>query len=262
MSATKLSVGELFSLQGKTVICTGATGGIGQEMCITLAEAGAEIVSIQVSDDPHAQVLSHRLESLGKSFRAFECDLRDASAMRQTFQVIWDAGVMPDILLNCAGVNRRGPIAQVTDEDLDLILSINLKATYIASQEFSKRLLELQRPGKIINIGSVTSYRGMYNVSAYASSKGGVIQLTKAFSNEFARQGIQVNCICPGYIKTALTTQLENDPEYNDFIIRGTPAGRWGTPDDLRGAVTFLASPASDFVTGTGVVVDGGMLGA
>ena len=135
-------------------------------------------------------------------------------------------------------------------------------------------------PGKIINIGSVTSFRGMYNVSAYASSKGGVIQMTKAFSNEFAPHGIQVNCICPGqvspatlyswssvavsdwsrYISTPLTKQLQNDRAYNDYILRGTPAGRWGTPEDLRGAAIFLASGASDFVTGSSLIVDGGML--
>ncbi|KAF4761602.1 hypothetical protein HAV15_007017 [Penicillium sp. str.  len=255
-----LPTDKLFSLQGKTVICTGATGGIGQTLCKSLAIAGADIISIQISNDVHSESLSRSISEIGQKLWTFECNLTDPSSIRSTFQSIWLAGIRPSILLNCAGVNRRGPITEVTDDDLDLILSVNLKATYVAAQEFANKLLQLQLPGKIINIGSVTSYRGMYNVSAYASSKGGVIQMTKSFSNELAPHNIQVNCICPGYIITPLTTQLENDPVYNDFILKGTPAGRWGTPEDLRGAVIFLASEASNFVTGSSLIVDGGVL--
>ncbi|KAJ5955851.1 gluconate 5-dehydrogenase [Penicillium viridicatum] len=247
-----LSTNQLFSLQDKTVICTGATGGIGLEMCKSLGEAGADIVSIQLPNDPNAASLSRHLAEIGRNFWAFECDLADTSAIRATFQAIWNAGIKPAVLLNCAGVNRRRPVIETTDEDLDLILSINLKATYVVAQEFGKRLIDLGIPGKIINIGSVTSFRGMYNVSAYASSKGGVTQMTKAFSNEFAPHDIQVNCICPG--------KLQNDTAYNNYILKGTPAGRWGTPEDLRGAAIFLASRASDFVTGSSLIVDGGML--
>ncbi|KAJ5515474.1 gluconate 5-dehydrogenase [Penicillium freii] len=247
-----LSTNQLFSLQDKTVICTGATGGIGLEMCKSLGEAGADIVSIQLPNDPNAASLSKHLAEIGRNFWVFECDLADTSAIRATFQAIWNAGIKPSVLLNCAGVNRRGPVTETTDEDLDLILSINLKATYVVAQEFGKKLIDLGIPGKIINIGSVTSFRGMYNVSAYASSKGGVIQMTKAFSNEFAPHDIQVNCICPG--------KLQNDAPYNNYILKGTPAGRWGTPEDLRGAAIFLASRASDFVTGSSLIVDGGML--
>jgi len=144
------------------------------------------------------------------------------------------------------------------------VININLKATYIAGQEFGKKLLSLQRPGKIINIASIISYIANYNISPYAASKGAVLQTTKAFSNEWASKGIQVNCICPGYMRTALTEQYTTDPkykDYNDYIIGRTPAGRWGNPEDLKGAVIFLASSASDFVTGTSIVVDGGILG-
>ncbi|KAJ5099087.1 hypothetical protein N7532_006088 [Penicillium argentinense] len=255
-----LPTDKLFSLQGKTAICTGATGGIGQTLCKSLAMAGADIVSIQIPNDVHAESLSKSISELDRKFWSFECNLTDPTSIRSTFQAIWQAGIMPSVLLNCAGVNRRCPITEVTDDDLDLIISINLKATYVAAQEFANKLLHLKLPGKIINIGSVTSYRGMYNVSAYASSKGGVIQMTKSFSNELAPHNIQVNCVCPGYISTPLTTQLENDSAYNEFILKGTPAGRWGTPEDLRGAVIFLASGASNFVTGSSLIVDGGML--
>ncbi|KAL4960337.1 uncharacterized protein BDV14DRAFT_193016 [Aspergillus stella-maris] len=232
-------IDQLFSLQGKTVICT--------------AEAGADIVSIQLQNNPNAVFLSKHLTEIGRNFTTFECDLADTAAIYATFEAIWKAGIKPSVLLNCAGVNRRKPVVEMTDEDLDL-------ATYVVAQAFGKRLINLGIPGKIINIGSVTSFRGMYNVSAYASSKGGVMQMTKAFSNEFAPHGIQVNCICPGYISTPMTKQLQNDTAYNDYILKGTPAGRWGTPEDLRGAAIFLASRASDFVTGTSLVVDGGML--
>ncbi|KAJ5152525.1 gluconate 5-dehydrogenase [Penicillium capsulatum] len=257
-----LPTNQLFSLEGKTVICTGATGGIGQSLCKSLAEAGADIISIQIPNDPNAGSLSKCLTELGRKLWTFECNLTEPSSVRSTFRNIWNAGISPSVLLNCAGVNRRRPLTEVTDEDLELILSINLKATYIAAQEYAKRLLELKLPGKMINVGSVTSFRGMYNVSAYASSKGGVVQMTKSFSNELAPHNIQVNCICPGYIRTPLTKQLENDPVYNDFILKATPAGRWGTPEDLRGACIFLASDASNFVTGSSLIVDGGMVAA
>ncbi|KAJ6003963.1 gluconate 5-dehydrogenase [Penicillium canescens] len=258
--AKHFAINELFSLKDKIVICTGATGGIGLEMSRSLGEAGADIVSIQLPDDPNTAYLSDHLKKIGRNFWVFECDLANTSSIRATFQAIWNAGIKPSVLLNCAGVNRRCPVVEMTDEDLDMILSINLKATYVVAQEFGKRLINLGLPGKIINIGSVTSFRGMYNVSAYASSKGGVIQMTKSFSNEFAPHDIQVNCICPGYISTPLTKQLQNDTAYNNYIVKGTPAGRWGTPEDLRGAAIFLASSASNFVTGSSLVVDGGML--
>ncbi|OJJ50377.1 hypothetical protein ASPZODRAFT_110720 [Penicilliopsis zonata CBS 506.65] len=251
----------LFSLEGKTAICTGVTGGIGTEICTTLAEAGVDIVSIQLEGDPNGAPLRAAVEALGRSFHAFECDVADSKALRETFFRIWAEGIVPDILLNCAGINRRGPVVDLTDEDIDAVLAINLKASYVAAQEFARRLLALRRPGKVINMGSMLCFLGMYNVSAYAASKGGVLQMTKAFSNEWAADGIQVNCICPGYLKTPMTKKIVEDPEYSAYIMKRTPARRWGEPKDLRGALIFLASPASDFVTGTSIVVDGGMLG-
>ncbi|KAF7589719.1 hypothetical protein BBP40_003917 [Aspergillus hancockii] len=268
---------SLFSIRDKTAICTGVTGGIGQELCLTLAEAGANIVSIQLPGDPNGAKLRSGVESFGRSFSAFECDICESKVFRETFHQIWEAGIQPDILLNCAGVNRRGKVEDLTDEDIDVVgsdtaiccrvyaddikvLATNLKASYVAAQEFGRRLLTLQRPGKIVNIGSMLCFLGMYNVSAYAASKGGVLQMTKSFSNEWAPKGIQVNCICPGYLKTPMTKKILADAEYSSYIIKRTPAQRWGEPKDLRGALIFLASAASDFVTGTSIVVDGGML--
>ncbi|KAJ5736042.1 uncharacterized protein N7483_001167 [Penicillium malachiteum] len=248
---------DLFSIRDKTAICTGVTGGIGQELCLTLAQAGANIVSIQLVDDPNGPKLRAAVEALGRSFSAFECDICDSKALRETFGKIWRNEIQPDILLNCAGVNRRGKVEDLTDEDIDVVLGTNLKASYVAAQEFGRQLIALERPGKIVNIGSMLCFLGMYNVSAYAASKGGVLQMTKAFSNEWASKGIQVNCICPGYLKTPMTKKIVDDPEYSSYIMTRTPARRWGEPKDLRGALIFLASPASDFVTGTSIVVDG-----
>ncbi|RKK21630.1 hypothetical protein BFJ69_g16063 [Fusarium oxysporum] len=256
-----MPVSKLFTIHGRTAICTGVTGGIGIELCVALAEAGADIVSIQLPRDPAGPRLQKMITGLGRSFKSFECDIADSSSLRACFIDIWAAGVQPAILLNAAGVNQRGAMEDLTDDDIDKVFAINLKASFVTCQEFAKKLFELGRPGKIVNIGSMTSFIGMFNVSAYASSKGGVLQMTKAFSNELAPRGIQVNCICPGYFKTPLTEPLVKDKSYNDFIMSRTPAMRWGEPKDLRGALIFLASPASDFVTGVPIIVDGGMLG-
>ncbi|KAH7168213.1 hypothetical protein DER46DRAFT_551788 [Fusarium sp. MPI-SDFR-AT-0072] len=237
-SPVHLPVDRLFSIRGRTAICTGVTGGIGIELCAALAEAGVDIVSIQLPDDPVGPHLHRIVTEFGRSFKSFECDIADSKSLRACFASIWAAGVQPSILLNAAGINKRGAMEDLTDDDIDKVFAINLKASFVTCQEFAKRLSEQRRPGKIVNIGSMTSFIGMYNVSAYASSKGGILQMTKAFSNELAPRGIQVNCICPG-----------------------TPAMRWGEPKDLRGALIFLASPASDFITGVPIIVDGGMLG-
>jgi 2-deoxy-D-gluconate 3-dehydrogenase len=296
----RLPIDQLFALKGRTAICTEATGGIGKELCVTLAEAGCDIVSIQLPLDSVGASLESEIKGLGRAFRAFECDIGDSLDVHRCFSRIWDSQIEPDILLNAAGINRRGKVTELMDADIDAVsavvnsrddihgrdlltfakvLAVNLKGSYVASQEMAKRLLSLHKPGKIINIGSMTSFIGMYNVSAYAASKGGVLQMTKAFSNELAGEGIQVNCICPGYtrpvyfhfvtrltmscryINTPLTAAIREDSEYEALVLQRTPAKRWGSPQDLRGAVLFLAGRASDFVSGSAIVVDGGMLG-
>lgn len=192
------SVSELFSLSGKTAITTGGTGGLGLSMAIALAEAGADIVSIQIANDPRAHLLKEGIASLSRKLTVFETDVADSSALRKCFADIWAAGVHPDILLNCAGINKRAAVEDFTDEDIDAVFAINLKASFVAAQEVGKKLLELRRPGKIINIASIISFIGNYNIAAYACTKGGVLQMTKAMSNEWAKHRINVNCICPG----------------------------------------------------------------
>ncbi|EXJ87982.1 hypothetical protein A1O1_04909 [Capronia coronata CBS 617.96] len=254
------SVSELFSLQGKTAICTGGTGGLGLSMAIALAEAGADIVSIQMKDDPRASLLEEGVQTCGRKLSVFEADVADSAGLRACFARIWASGIVPDILLNCAGINRRSKVEDFTDEDIDAVFQINLKASFVAAQEVGRKLLELKRPGKIINIASIISFIANINIAAYACTKGGVLQMTKAMSNEWASKGINVNCICPGYIKTAMTKVYTDDPEYTRYIIGRTPAERWGLPEDFRGAIIFLASKASDFVCGTSIVVDGGLI--
>ena len=191
-------ISELFSLEGKTAITTGGTGGLGLSMAIALAEAGANIVSIQLPNDPRANLLQDAVSSLNRTLTVFETDVADSLSLRACFADIWAAGIMPDILLNCAGINRRAAVEDFTDEDIDAVFAINLKASFVAAQEVGKKLLELKRPGKIINIASIISFIGNYNIAAYACTKGGVLQMTKAMSNEWAKHGINVNCICPG----------------------------------------------------------------
>lgn len=259
------SIASLFALTGKTAIVTGGTGSLGHAMTLALAEAGADIVSIERSPESSSasKDLHQAVEKAGRTFTAEACDMSDSAAIRATFARLWERGIVPDILLNGAGIQRRGPAESLSDADIDAVFSTNLKATFVTCQEFAKRLFALDRPGKIINIGSITSFNGATTISPYTATKGGVLQLTKALSCEWAPRGIQVNCICPGYFRTPLTEQYFTEPQYKefkDYILSRTPAGRWGQPDDLKGAVVFLAGKASDYVTGSSNVVDGGYL--
>lgn len=209
---------DMFSLKGKTAIMTGATGGLGSSMALALAKAGASIVSIELPDDPNSANLVKSISDAGSTLQAFYCDLGSAEQLRACFGQIWDAGIVPDILVNSAGIARRNKCEDATDAELDLVrtilqlllghlrrilmrlqlLDINVKSFYIACQEFGRRLLSLDRPGKIINIASVTAFQANKNTSIYSATKGAVVQMTKAFSNEWSSRGIQVNAICPG----------------------------------------------------------------
>lgn len=263
-SAPILDVSKLFSLEGKTAIVTGGTGGLGTAMTTALASAGADIVSIELPNDPGSDNTSKIVKECGRKYSKYECDIRDKAAIRTTYQKIWSDGVEAAILLNCAGVQRRAEAVDFTDEEIDLVIDINVKSLYVSCQEFAKKLLSEGRPGKIINISSIIAFIGGKNITPYAASKGGVLQVTKAMSNEWAEKGIQCNCIHPGYFKTAMTEQYSTDPKYKDFnnyIMGRVPAKRWGMPVDLSGAIIFLASPASDYISGTSIVVDGGFMG-
>ncbi|KAK4548844.1 hypothetical protein LTR36_008617 [Oleoguttula mirabilis] len=263
-------IADLFALSSCTAIVTGGTGGLGLTMTIALAEAGANITSIEVPGDPVSSVLREKVESLGRAYSKYECDVKDSAQLRAVFKKVWEDAEggkaetpLPNILLNCAGINRRGPAESLSDEEIDEVFAVNQKALFVCCQEFAKGLLSRSLPGKLINIASTAGFIGPTTISAYAATKGAVIQMTRAFSTEWAGKGIQVNCICPGYFWTEMTKQYAEDPQYkdfNDYILSRCPTGRWGMPDDLRGAVIFLASRASQYVSGQAVVVDGGLL--
>ncbi|KAF2487493.1 hypothetical protein BDY17DRAFT_289075 [Neohortaea acidophila] len=259
-----IDVAKMFGLHGKTAIVTGGTGGLGTAMTTALASAGADIISIEIHNDPGSERTAKIVTDCGRKIRKYECDVSNLKSIRATYQKIWSDGLSADILLNCAGIQRRSDAADFTDEDIDAVIDINVKATLVSCQEFAKKLIADGRPGKIINIASIISFIGGKNITPYAASKGGVMQVTKALSNEWAEKGIQVNSIHPGYFKTALTEQYSTDPKYKDFnnyLMSRVPAKRWGDPKDLSGAVIFLASAASDYVSGSGVIVDGGFMG-
>ncbi|OAA59742.1 NAD(P)-binding domain protein [Niveomyces insectorum RCEF 264] len=252
---------QMFSLEGKTAVITGATGGLGRSLALALAKAGASIVSIEIPNDPNSASLAAAVKGVGSSIQVFTSDLREISAVRATYSKMWEAGVVPDILVNCAGIARRNPCEDATDEDIDLLFAINAKALYVSCQEFGRRLLALKRPGKIINIASVTAFQANRNTSVYAASKGAVMQMTKGFSNEWISKGIQVNAISPGYMHTPLTEVYVQDKEASDYLMNRVPAGRWGVPSDLDTAVLYLASPANTFTSGVSITVDGGFCG-
>ncbi|KIW96789.1 uncharacterized protein Z519_02180 [Cladophialophora bantiana CBS 173.52] len=230
-------------------------------MTLAIAEAGADVVAILSSWDPPAGQLEESIHKSGREFSVFHSEVSDSADLRRCFHDIWGAGVEPDILLNCSIMNRRGPIENMKDEDIDLVLSVNLKAAYVAAQEVGSRMIQRLRKGKIINFGSATAHLAMTDVSVYAAAKAGVLQMTKAFSNEWAAKGIQVNNISPGYSTAASAISLSSqNPEMASYITNRTPAGRLGTPADFRGVVVFLCSAASDFVTGSSIFVDGGLM--
>ena len=193
-----VDISKLFSLHGKTAIVTGGTGGLGTAMTLALASAGADIVSIELLNDPNSPATEAGVKSCGRTIRQYHCDVKDPKALRSCYQKIWAEGVEADILLNCAGVQRRNEAVDFTDEEIELVLDINIKATLVSCQEFAKPLLAAGRTGKIINIASIISFIGGVNITPYAASKGAVLQVTKAISNEWAGKGINCNCIHPG----------------------------------------------------------------
>ncbi len=247
-----------FHLDGKVALVTGTSRGLGQAMAIGLAEAGADIAGLDLTgcDETCSQV-----EALGRRYHSIVCDLRQAS-VEQLYSVV-DEIVQKlgrlDILVNNAGIIRRGAAVDFSEPDWDDVLHINLKALFFLSQAAAKAM-QKQGKGKIINVASMLSFQGGIRVISYTAAKSGVVGLTRALANELAPTGINVNAIAPGYMATDNTAPLRADPVRNQAILERIPAGRWGEPADLKGVVVFLASPASDYMHGAIVPVDGGWL--
>jgi 2-deoxy-D-gluconate 3-dehydrogenase len=247
----------LFDLSGKVALVTGARTGLGQAMALALAQAGADIAALGSSAMPETERL---VTKAGRRFRAQEVDLSkpfDAAAVVGEAVAVF-GGV--DILVNNAGIIRRADLLDYSEDDWDSVLDVNLKAAFLLSQAAARHMAETKRQGRIVNVASMLSFQGGIRVPAYAASKHGIVGLTKAMANELAPHGITVNAIAPGYMATDNTEALRNDPDRNAQISARIPMGRWGTPDDLAAAVVFFAAPASGYVTGTTLPVDGGWL--
>lgn len=254
-----MSVLDLFRLDGKTALVTGCRRGIGKAMALALAEAGADLIGVSQNMEPSGSEIEREVLARGRKFRGYACDFGDRTALYAFIESVKRDFPVIDILVNNAGTILRKPAAEHPDEYWDRIIEVNLNAQFILSREIGKEMIK-RGAGKIIFTASMLSFQGGITVPSYAAAKGGIAQLTKALANEWAAHGVQVNAIAPGYIATDNTAALRADPVRNPAILARIPAGRWGDPEDFRGAVVFLASAASDYVTGSILVVDGGWL--
>lgn len=250
------SILDLFRLDGRVALVTGAASGLGASIAKALAQAGA-----QVAVHGNRRAATDTAAEIGSSAAAFQADLSDTSGAAKLFDEVKQRFGRVDILVNNAGTIHRDAAEEFKLEDWQRVLQVNLTSVFQLSQLVGRDLLSRKSGGKIINIASLLSFQGGIRVPAYAASKGGVAQLTKALANEWAPHNIQVNAIAPGYFATTNTEALQADPVRNRQILERIPAARWGQPQDLAGAALFLASPASDYITGTILTVDGGWMG-
>jgi len=249
---------DAFNLQGKVALVTGVGKGLGQAMAVGLAEAGAEIAGL---DKIGCQETCQMIEALGRRFYEIQCDLLEANQDQLVgiVQDVVDNFGRLDILVNNAGIVRRSPILEFNEKDWDDVLRINLKAVFFLAQAAAFQM-NTQKGGKIINIASMLSFQGGIFVPSYAAAKSGVVGITKSLANELAGKNINVNAIAPGYMVTDNTAAIRLDEKRNQLVLDRIPAGRWGTPTDLKGTVVFLASSASDYMHGAVIPVDGGWL--
>jgi 2-dehydro-3-deoxy-D-gluconate 5-dehydrogenase len=252
-------VRDLFNLSGKTALVTGSSGGLGAAIAVALAEAGADVIC-HGNSRPAAETCSKIQQQNGRRSAAIQADLSRPSGAQELFESARSFAPV-DIVVNNAGTIKRAPAHQYPLEDWDLVLQVNLKSLFQLSQLAGRDWIENKRPGKILNIASLLAFQGGINVPAYAASKGGVAQLTKALANEWAERGINVNAIAPGYVLTDNTAPLQRDQTRDRQILERIPAKRWGQPADICGAAVFLCSAASDYVHGHVLVVDGGWMG-
>ncbi len=248
---------DQFKLDGKVAIVTGAGRGLGRGMALGLAEAGADLalVGSTTTDETAKQI-----RALGRRVCQIQADLLHAEAVERIIgTTVKELGHI-DILVNNAGIIRRAPILEFTEQDWNDVVQVNQKSLFFLSQAAAKQMVQQRRGGKIIHIASMLSFQGGIRVASYTAAKSAVMGLTRIMANELAPQGINVNAIAPGYMETDNTAALRADPKRNAEILARIPAGRWGRPADLQGAVVFLASAASDYLHGCIMTVDGGWL--
>jgi 2-deoxy-D-gluconate 3-dehydrogenase len=249
-----------FRVDNKLALVTGSSRGIGLAIATALAESGADIIGVSSKLEASGSALEKAVTGAGKNFYAYQCDLSDRKSIYSFLEKLNADHPRIDILINNAGNILRKPAAEHPDEYWDSIININLNAPFILARELGKRMVE-RGSGKIVFTCSLLSFQGGVTVPGYAASKGAVASLLKGLANEWAKSGVNVNGVAPGYIATDNTAQLREDKDRNAAILSRIPANRWGTPEDMAGAFVFLSSPASDYMNGSIITVDGGWMG-
>jgi len=255
-----MNVKNSFDLSGKTALVTGCSSGIGLSMAVGLAEAGASIIGVSSRLAPEGSEVEKAVLAAGGSFKAYQCDLGDRASIYSFIEKVKANEAPIDILINNAGTILRTPVAEHPDDMWDKVININLNAQFILTREFGKDMIA-RGSGKVVFTCSLLTFQGGINVPGYAASKSAIGGLVKAFANEWASKGVNVNGIAPGYITTDNTQALREDAERSKSILSRIPAGRWGEPDDFKGPVVFLSSEAAHYVHGTILTVDGGWMG-
>ncbi|MHA6279674.1 SDR family NAD(P)-dependent oxidoreductase [Salinimicrobium sp. CAU 1759] len=250
---------ELFNLSGKTALVTGCNRGIGFAMAQGLAEAGADIIGVSASLKAEGSDIEKAVKAAGRKFSAYQCDFSDRKNLYAFIKKVKSENSTIDILVNNAGTIMRKPAAEHPDEYWDMVIEVNQNSQFILTREIGKEMIK-RGSGKIIFTASLLTFQGGITVPGYAASKGAIGQLTKAFANEWASKGVQINAIAPGYIATDNTAALREDEDRSTSILSRIPAGRWGEPEDFKGPVVFLASAASDYMNGSILLVDGGWM--
>jgi 2-deoxy-D-gluconate 3-dehydrogenase len=246
-----------FGLAGRRVLVTGANTGIGQAICLAIGRAGGAVVGVGRSSMDET---ARQMQEIGAAFEPVACDLGDPAAAQVMLETVWQTDGPLDGLVNNAGIIRRQDATEFSETDWDDVMDVNLKSLFFLSQRFGRRVLDAGRTGRIVNIASVLSFQGGIRVASYTASKHGVLGVTRLLACEWASRGVNVNAIAPGYIETNNTQAMRSDPDRSAAILARIPAGRWGEASDIGDAAVFLLSPASAYIHGAVLPVDGGWL--
>ncbi|WP_431122049.1 SDR family NAD(P)-dependent oxidoreductase [Flagellimonas flava] len=249
-----------FSLEGKTALVTGCKRGIGKAMALGLAEAGADIIGVSATLEASGSDVEREVKAIGRNFSAYSCDFGKRDSLYNFINKVKSDFPVIDILINNAGTIKRAPVVEHSDAFWDEVIEVNQNAQFILTREIGKEMVA-RGAGKIVFTASLLTFQGGITVPGYAASKGAIGQLTMAFANEWAKHGVNVNAIAPGYISTDITEDLRENSERSKAIMARIPAERWGKPDDFAGPVVFLSSEAAAYMHGSIIVVDGGWMG-